>query len=74
MSRLFKQKSGENLTDYINEVRIEKAKEILTTTNVKIGDIAAMVGLESRATFLRVFKKLEGVSPNEYRNMHQTEE
>lgn len=72
MSRLFKQKSGENLTDYINVVRIEKAKEILTTTNVKIGDIAAMVGLESRATFLRVFKKLEGVSPNEYRNSYSS--
>lgn len=70
MSRLFKQKSGENLTDYINRVRVEKAKEILTTTNTKIGEIAVMVGLESRVTFLRVFKKLEGVSPNEYRSIH----
>ena len=71
MSRLFKQKSGENLTDYINRVRVEKAKELLTETNAKIGDIAAMVGLESRVTFLRVFKKLEGVSPNEYRAMRR---
>lgn len=67
ISRVFKQKCGENLTEYINQIRISKAKEILVTTNTKIGEIASMVGIESRSTFLRVFKKLEGVSPNEYR-------
>jgi YesN/AraC family two-component response regulator len=70
ISRVYKQKCGENLTDYINEVRIEKGKEILLTTNIKIGDIATMVGIESRSTFLRVFKKLEGVAPNEYRSAY----
>ena len=74
MSRLFKQKIGKNLTDYINEVRISKAKEILIATNTKIGEIAAMVGIESRATFLRVFKKMEGISPNEYRMLKKQEE
>lgn len=74
MSRLFKQKTGKNLTDYINEVRISKAKEILITTNMKIGDISAMVGIESRATFLRVFKKMEGIAPNEYRMLKKQEE
>lgn len=74
MSRLFKQKTGKNLTDYINEVRISKAKEILIATNTKIGEIAAMVGIESRATFLRVFKKMEGISPNEYRMLKKQEE
>jgi YesN/AraC family two-component response regulator len=70
ISRVYKQKCGENLTDYINEVRIKKGKEMLLTTNTKIGDIATMVGIESRSTFLRVFKKLEGVSPNEYRSAY----
>lgn len=74
MSRMFKQKTGENLTDYINNVRIEKARDILRNTNTKIGDIAGLVGLESRTTFLRVFKKLEGISPNEYRNINRRED
>lgn len=71
---MFKQKTGENLTDYINNVRIEKARDILRNTNTKIGDIAGLVGLESRTTFLRVFKKLEGISPNEYRNINRRED
>ena len=69
ISRLFKQKTGKNLTDYVSEIRIEKTKEILSSTNIKIGDIGSMVGIESRTTFLRIFKKIEGISPNEYRTL-----
>lgn len=67
ISRVFKQKSGKNLTDYIGEVRVEEAKELLLNTNLKIDEIAEAVGIGSRGTFLRVFKKMEGVSPSEYR-------
>ena len=74
MSKIFKQKTGENLTDYINRVRMEKAREILLSTNIKINDVAVMVGIESRATFLRVFKKLEGISPGEYRKVSRQRE
>ena len=71
ISRVFKQRTGKNLTDFIGEIRIQKAKELLTQTDQKVGDIAAAVGIENRTTFLRVFKKYEGISPIEYRNLHQ---
>jgi two-component system response regulator YesN len=69
VSRIFKDKMGINLTDYICDVRVNKAKELLKTTNMKISEISSQIGIESRTTFLRVFKKRTGVSPNEYRNL-----
>lgn len=69
VSRVFKHKIGVNLTDYIYDVRVNKAKELLKTTDMKVGEISSQVGIESRTTFLRVFKKRTGVSPNEYRNL-----
>ncbi|WP_168120778.1 helix-turn-helix domain-containing protein [Paenibacillus sp. HB172176] len=69
VSRVFKEKSGVVLTDYINQVRIDKAKELLASTTMRINDIAEEVGIYSRTTFLRSFKKVEGMSPNEFRAM-----
>lgn len=74
LSRLFKQKTGTNLTEYVNVVRVDKAKELLLKTNLKIGEIYSMVGMDSRQTFMRVFKKYEGYSPSEYRTMLLEEE
>lgn len=72
LSRFFKLQTDMNLTDYINEIRMEKAKELLSSTNVQIGKISTMVGIYSRATFIRNFKKIEGCSPSEYRiNTHK---
>ncbi|MCU6794123.1 helix-turn-helix domain-containing protein [Paenibacillus sp. WQ 127069] len=71
VSRVFKDKTGVYLTDYINQVRIEKAKELLTRTEMKVNDIAESIGIHSRTTFLRVFKKVEGISPNEYRTLYK---
>lgn len=68
VSRVFRNNTGMLLTDYINEVRINKAKELLRDTNLKIQDIGTMVGIENRTTFLRAFKKVEGVSPTMYRD------
>ncbi|MFE5320810.1 helix-turn-helix domain-containing protein [Paenibacillus sp. NPDC056579] len=71
VSRVFKEKTGTNLTDYITQVRMEKAKELLTQTDQRVNDIAEQIGIPSRTTFLRVFKKTEGVTPNEYRTIHR---
>lgn len=72
VSRVFKEKTGVNLTAYINQVRVEKAKELLVGTDLTINDVAFQVGIESRTTFLRVFKKLAGVAPHEYRIANKT--
>lgn len=67
VSRVFKDKTGMNITDYISQVRVSKAKELLIHTDLTIYDIAEKVGISNRTTFLRTFKKMEGLSPNEFR-------
>ena len=65
--------TGKNISDYIAELRIEKAKELLIGTDLKIGEIADAIGIPSRATFLRVFQKIENITPTEFRNIRKKE-
>lgn len=67
LSRLFKEGTGFNLINYINYVRINKAKELLKATELTITMIAGEVGFESTTHFDRVFKEIVGVSPLKYR-------
>ena len=68
LSTLFKQNTGMNLSDHINRVRIDHAKEKLKENDMAtIHEIAVGCGFYSDATFMRVFKKLEGITPGEYR-------
>jgi len=66
-SSLFKRYTGDSLISYINQVRVEKAKELLRNSNDKIYLIAEQVGFSSQQYFIRVFKNITGMSPNEYR-------
>jgi two-component system response regulator YesN len=66
-SSLFKRYTGESLVSYINEVRVEKAKELLRNSYDKIYLIAEKVGFSSQPYFIRVFRNVTGMSPNEYR-------
>lgn len=66
-SELFKKETGEGFYDFLSNYRINKAKEILITTNLKIYEVAQMVGYNDSITFGRAFKKLTGVTPNNYR-------
>jgi two-component system response regulator YesN len=67
LGQLFKNETGELFTNYLNEVRIKKAKEMLVQTNLKIYDISNKVGYVNQSLFFRTFKKLSGVSPEEFR-------
>lgn len=67
LSRLYKQMTGQGLLDFITETRINKARLLLKTTDHKIQDISAMIGLESAPYFTRLFKKETGFTPQEYR-------
>ena len=69
LSHLFKQESGQNFVDYLNSYRIEKAKHLLSETEMQISEIAARTGFITRNTFNRVFKKYVGVTPSEYKNL-----
>ena len=66
ISRVFKEKMGENLFDYINKRKIEKAKTLIKNNVLRMYEIALSVGMEDTAYFSRVFKKYEGISPSEY--------
>lgn len=68
LSRLYKQVMGVNISDYIDSVRIKRAKELLENENVKIYEVAKMVGYETAASFTRFFRKATGRSPQEYHN------
>ena len=69
MSTLFKERTGQKFVDYLNQVRIEKSKELLKNTDKKMYQIAKSVGYDNVKYFFRVFKKMEKVTPEEYRNM-----
>ncbi len=73
VSKLFKDIAGTNLTDYISMKRVAEAKRLLAATTMKNDQIAEQVGILSRATFFRLFKKYEGVTPQEYRTMLRKE-
>ena len=66
-SKLFKQSTGITFTSYITQMRIEKAKELLCGTNLKIYEIGEQSGFRSTFYFNRVFKQIVGVTPNEFR-------
>ncbi|WP_410512395.1 response regulator [Paenibacillus sp. BR2-3] len=68
VSRKFKQVTGENLSDYLTNLRIEKAKILLQNTNMRLSRISELVGYEDEKYFSRVFKKSTGQTPREYRN------
>jgi YesN/AraC family two-component response regulator len=65
--KLFKKATGVNFTDYVSRVRIEKAKNLLLNPNLRISEIAYEVGFQSLTHFNRVFKRIIGQSPTEYR-------
>lgn len=67
-STLFKRSSGIKLLDYINYIRIQKSKELLTETLLTIGEIAPQCGINNKVTFMRLFKKYEGTTPGKYRD------
>lgn len=66
LSTMFKFYTGENFRDYLNYYRVKKAKEYLKNGKTKIGLVAKMVGCNSINTFIRIFKKYEGISPGKY--------
>ena len=67
LSKRIKQYLGLNFHEYVSSLRIEKAKELLKTTQLGINQISEQSGFFSRNTFLRVFKKQTGLTPTEYR-------
>jgi YesN/AraC family two-component response regulator len=67
LSIYMKEKTGTNFTDHVNGIRIQRAKELLDGTSLNIHDIGVRIGYQNVTSFIRMFKKLTGLTPGEYR-------
>ena len=66
-STIFKQSCGSSFKEYLNMVRIEESKRLLSNTNYSVIDIAIATGFEDQSYFSKVFKKYTGFTPKQYR-------
>jgi two-component system, response regulator YesN len=64
----FSEETGMGFVDCLRQIRIDKARELLKTTDNKIYEISDMVGFKNPKHFARSFKQLTGLSPADYRN------
>lgn len=65
-SRVFKEKTGQNFSDYLIKLRIEKAKQLLSLGKYKISEVSAMTGYKNSKYFAAQFKDLTGKTPREF--------
>lgn len=67
LSRIFNREVRTSFNAYLNKCRIEKSKELLADRNINIVEVCLLVGFENQSYYNKVFKKLEGKTPSEYR-------
>jgi YesN/AraC family two-component response regulator len=70
LSSLFKKETGETMIDYMIRMRMKKARELLKDPNVKIYEISDAIGYSDPNYFSKLFKKIEGIYPQEYRKRY----
>ncbi len=66
LNRIFKEFSGDSIHQHINKIRMNKAMELIETTQLKFSDIAFLVGIDDAYYFSKLFKKHTGMSPTQY--------
>ncbi|WP_309123481.1 helix-turn-helix domain-containing protein [Paenibacillus sp.] len=70
ISRLFKQITGQSFVDYLKCVRIERSKELLSRSGMKVNEIGRLVGYGNAYYFIKVFKEMIGLTPGEYKKLY----
>lgn len=70
LSKLFRAQKGVSLIDFLTEVRINNSKELLVKTSFSVSEIALKTGFSSSTIFIKTFKRNEGITPGEYRNLN----
>jgi len=65
--KLFKRETGLNFSEYVSQLRVEKAKSLLPNLNLRVSEIGYEVGFQSLTHFNRLFKRITGLSPTLYR-------
>lgn len=71
LSTMFKVETGQNLIKFISNYRIERAKDLLRATNMKISDVGALVGYPNASYFINLFRNNVGLSPVQYRESRE---
>ena len=71
LTRFFKERNGMSLMQYVDKMRLDKAKEMLITSDHNIKKIVGLVGYTDEANFFRKFKKKEGISPSQFRDLER---
>ncbi|MBR2188248.1 MAG: response regulator [Eubacterium sp.] len=71
LSSLFKKETGKNFTDYLTELRVAKAKELLCAEELSVQDVCERVGYRDIKYFSRLFKRSAGISPSDYRKLYR---
>ena len=71
LSTEIKKKLGMTFSDYVTQLRIQRAKELLADESMSVGEIAEIVGYNDYFYFIKVFKKVQGISPSKYRKTLQ---
>lgn len=74
ISRIFKKEIGKNFVDYLNEIRINKAKVLLKNNTYKTYEVAELVGIQDPHYFSKLFKKYTNMTPTDYRVQGSVEE
>lgn len=72
VSKLLKSTANINFKSYVNALKVSKAKELLLTNKYKVNEVSKLVGCENTNTFIRIFKKQEGISPGEFLKVSQS--
>ncbi|MFD0679041.1 MULTISPECIES: response regulator transcription factor [unclassified Paenibacillus] len=67
LSKIFKENTGRNFSDYLFEMKMIKSKELMADINLKIYHISSAIGYNNPKNFSRAFKQYHGISPREYR-------
>ena len=70
-SAMFKKETGQNFMDYLTELRMNKAKELLCGDECSVQDVAEQVGYRDLKYFSRLFKKTTGISPSDYKKLYR---
>ncbi|GAU77304.1 response regulator [Fusibacter sp. 3D3] len=67
LSRMFKKETGSNISEYLNDIRLQAAKGLLCETDLKLYEVGERVGIPDPHYFSRLFKKQIGITPSQYR-------
>lgn len=67
-SEQFKLRTGKNFNEYLNELRIDKASELLKRPGLKVSEVGELVGYNNSSYFIKVFRKKTGMTPSDFRN------